>query len=72
MPVSAIEFYSASRKVPVSSIIEFIKMLIEYTITKTTQLGETSAIDITYQLINKRESKQSLILFSLFHHFFRT
>ena len=55
VPVSAIEFYSASRKVPVSSIIEFIKMLIEYTITKTTQLGETSAIDITYQLINKRE-----------------
>ena len=55
VPVSAIEFYSASRKVPVSSIIEFIKMLIEYTITKTTQLGETSAIDITYQLINERE-----------------
>ena len=49
--VFAIEFYSASRNVPVSSIIEFIKMLIEYTRTKY----ELKYKDIKYQLINKKE-----------------
>jgi hypothetical protein len=61
IPVSAIEFYSASRNVPVSSIIEFIKMLIEYTLFKYKELQELPELPelqkegITYQLINKKE-----------------
>jgi len=55
--VSAIEFYSASRKVSVSTIIEFIKMLIEYTISKNTELEESQGVGITYQLINKLEEE---------------
>jgi hypothetical protein len=67
IPVSAIEFYSASRNVPVSSIIEFIKMLIEYTLFKYTKLQEFPELQelpelqkfpkegIKYQLINKKE-----------------
>ena len=51
--VFAIEFYSASRNVPVSSIIEFIKMLIEYTISK--KLTSYKRYNIGYQLINKKE-----------------
>ena len=52
VPVSAIEFYSASRNIPVSSIIEFIKMLIEYTRSEN---GYLKYKDIKYQLINKKE-----------------
>jgi hypothetical protein len=58
LSVFAIEFYSASRKVPVSSIIEFIKMLIEYTLFKYKELQELQEFQkegITYQLINKKE-----------------
>tara|TARA_B100001093_G_C26160820_1_gene731497 strand:- start:264 stop:473 length:210 start_codon:yes stop_codon:yes gene_type:complete len=54
IPIYAQEFYSASRKVPVSSIIEFIKMLIEYTISKNRELNQSVEADITYQLINKK------------------